>query len=52
MRLEVITPQAVVFEGDVTSVVAPLPDGWIGVLPEPQPLRCATDARPGAGARR
>ena len=32
MRLEVITPQSVVFEGDVTSVVAPLPDGWIGVL--------------------
>jgi F-type H+-transporting ATPase subunit epsilon len=33
LRLEVLTPQAVVFEGDVDEVVAPLTDGWIGVLP-------------------
>ncbi len=33
LRLEVLTPQAVVFEGEVDAVVAPLPDGWIGVLP-------------------
>jgi F0F1-type ATP synthase epsilon subunit len=33
LRLEVLTPQAVVYEGAVDSVVAPLPDGWIGVLP-------------------
>ncbi len=33
LRLEVLTPQSVVFDGDVDEVVAPLPDGWIGVLP-------------------
>ena len=38
MRLEVITPQAIVFEGDVSSVVAPLPDGWIGVLAKHSPF--------------
>jgi F-type H+-transporting ATPase subunit epsilon len=38
MRLEVLTPQAVVFEGEVDTVVAPLPDGWIGVLPGHAPF--------------
>ena len=38
MRLEVLTPQAVVFEGEVDAVVAPLPDGWIGVLPGHSPF--------------
>ena len=33
LRLEVLTPQAVLFEGNVNEVVAPLPDGWIGLLP-------------------
>lgn len=33
LRLEVLTPQAVVFEGEVDEVGAPLPDGWIGLLP-------------------
>jgi F-type H+-transporting ATPase subunit epsilon len=38
MRLEVLTPQDVVFEGDVDAVVAPLADGWIGVLPGHSPF--------------
>ena len=38
MRLEVITPQAVVFDGEVVSVVAPLPDGWLGVLEKHSPF--------------
>lgn len=33
LRLEVLTPQAIVFEGEVDEVVAPLPHGWIGILP-------------------
>jgi F-type H+-transporting ATPase subunit epsilon len=38
MRLEVLTPQAVVFDGEVDAVIAPLPDGWIGVLPGHSPF--------------
>ena len=38
LRLEVLTPRAVVYEGAVDSVVAPLPDGWIGVLPGHSPF--------------
>ena len=33
IRLQVLTPQGSVFDGLVDAVVAPLPDGWIGVLP-------------------
>jgi F-type H+-transporting ATPase subunit epsilon len=36
--LEVLTPEAVVFEGDVDFVALPLPDGWIGVLPGHSPF--------------
>jgi F-type H+-transporting ATPase subunit epsilon len=38
MRLEILSPQAVVFEGEVDEVVGPLPDGWIGVLPGHAPF--------------
>jgi F-type H+-transporting ATPase subunit epsilon len=38
LRLEVLTPQAIVFEGEVDEVVAPLPRGWIGVLPGHSPF--------------
>ena len=38
ITLEVLTPAAVVFEGEVDTVVAPLPDGWIGVLPGHSPF--------------
>lgn len=33
MRLRVLTPDATLFDETVDEVVAPLPDGWIGVLP-------------------
>ena len=33
LRLQVLTPQASVFDEAVDAIVAPLPDGWIGVLP-------------------
>ncbi|HEY1296911.1 MAG TPA: F0F1 ATP synthase subunit epsilon [Chloroflexota bacterium] len=33
LRLEVLTPQGTVFDAPVDAVVAPLPDGWIGILP-------------------
>jgi F-type H+-transporting ATPase subunit epsilon len=38
LRLEVRTPQAVAFEGEVESVVAPLADGWLGILPGHYPF--------------
>jgi F-type H+-transporting ATPase subunit epsilon len=33
LRLVVMTPLAPAFDGDVESVIVPLPDGWYGVLP-------------------
>jgi F0F1-type ATP synthase epsilon subunit len=33
LRLRVLTPEATVFDESVAEVVAPLPDGWIGILP-------------------
>jgi F-type H+-transporting ATPase subunit epsilon len=33
LRIEVLTPQGAVVQAAVDSVVAPLPDGWIGILP-------------------
>jgi len=33
LRIEVLTPQGTVLDAPVDSVVAPLPDGWIGILP-------------------
>jgi F-type H+-transporting ATPase subunit epsilon len=33
LRLCVLTPEATVLDETVDEVVAPLPDGWIGVLP-------------------
>jgi F-type H+-transporting ATPase subunit epsilon len=38
MRLEVLTPQDVVFDGEIDEVIAPLPDGWIAVLPGHSPF--------------
>jgi F-type H+-transporting ATPase subunit epsilon len=38
VHLEILTPQAVVFEGEVESIMAPLPDGWIGILPGHSPF--------------
>lgn len=33
LRLRVLTPEATLLDEPVDEVVAPLPDGWIGVLP-------------------
>ena len=38
MRLEVITPDAKLFEGEVTSVVAPGIDGYLGILKDHAPM--------------
>ncbi len=38
MRLEIITPDGTVFEGDAQSVSIPTPDGEITVLPHHIPL--------------
>lgn len=33
LTLDVLSPNATVFHGSVEAVIAPLPDGWQGVLP-------------------
>lgn len=38
MKLEIITPEALAFEGEVDSVVLPGADGQIGILPGHLPL--------------
>ncbi|MDE0233483.1 MAG: ATP synthase F1 subunit epsilon [Gemmatimonadota bacterium] len=38
MRLKVVTPEEVVFEGDARSLVAPAWDGWVGILPGHAPF--------------
>ena len=38
MRLRVVTPEKVVFEGDARSLVAPAWDGWVGILPGHAPF--------------
>jgi F-type H+-transporting ATPase subunit epsilon len=39
LRIEVFTPQGNVLDVPVDSVVAPLPDGWIGILPGHAPFQ-------------
>jgi len=39
MRLRVLTPERTVFDAAVDAVIAPLPDGWIGVLPGHTPFQ-------------
>jgi F-type H+-transporting ATPase subunit epsilon len=38
LRIEVLTPQGTILDTLVDSVVAPLPDGWIGILPGHSPF--------------
>lgn len=38
MRLKVVTPEEVVFEGTARSLVAPAWDGWVGILPGHAPF--------------
>jgi F-type H+-transporting ATPase subunit epsilon len=38
LRLEVITPERVVYAEDVDMVIAPATDGYVGILPHHAPL--------------
>ena len=38
MRLRVVTPEEVVFDGAARSLVAPAWDGWVGILPGHAPF--------------
>ena len=38
MRLRVVTPEQVVFDGTARSLVAPAWDGWVGILPGHAPF--------------
>jgi F-type H+-transporting ATPase subunit epsilon len=38
MKASVISPERVLFEGEVTAVVAPASDGEVGILPRHAPL--------------
>ncbi len=38
LRLKVVTPEQVVFEGTARSLVAPAWDGWVGILPGHAPF--------------
>lgn len=45
MRLEIITPERIVYLGEVDSVVVPGPEGELGILPHHTPL--FTQIKPG-----
>lgn len=45
MRLEVRTPERLVVDATVDAVNAPLPDGWLGILPGHAPFQARV--RPG-----
>ena len=45
LRLEIVTPEKLAFEGDVDSVVIPGSEGELGVLPQHIPLM--TQIKPG-----
>ena len=38
LRLEVITPEGVIYTDDVDMVIAPATDGYVGILPHHTPL--------------
>jgi F-type H+-transporting ATPase subunit epsilon len=38
LRLDILTPQAAVLSQPVEEVVAPIPDGWLGILPGHAPF--------------
>ncbi len=57
MRLKVVTPEQVVFEGTARSLVAPAWDGWVGILPGHAPFLTLMgegplSVEPEAGGRR
>ena len=38
MRLRVVTPEQVIYDGAARSLVAPAWDGWVGILPGHAPF--------------
>ncbi|MEZ4417403.1 MAG: ATP synthase F1 subunit epsilon [Gemmatimonadota bacterium] len=58
LRVRVVSPEQIVFEGDAASIVAPAWDGRMGVLPRHAPLIAALGAGelaidlPGGGSQR
>ncbi len=38
LKVSVVSPEATLFEGDATSVVAPAFDGEVGILPSHAPM--------------
>ncbi len=38
MKVSVVSPERVLFEGDATSVVVPAYDGLVGILPRHAPM--------------
>lgn len=42
-RLEVVTPERVIYEGNVTSLTLPSSEGLLGILPNHAPLVTAVD---------
>jgi F-type H+-transporting ATPase subunit epsilon len=43
LTLRVITPDRIAFDREVSSVVIPAVDGWIGILPRHAPMVAALD---------
>ena len=57
MRLRVVTPEQVVFDGTARSLVAPAWDGWVGILPGHAPFltlmgQGPLTVEPASGSRR
>jgi F-type H+-transporting ATPase subunit epsilon len=56
LRVRVVSPERVVFEGEAASVVAPAWDGQVGILPSHAPMLALLGAgelsidRPGGGS--
>ena len=38
MRVSLVSPESILFEGEATSVVAPAFDGQVGILPRHAPF--------------
>lgn len=55
LRVRVVSPEKIVFEGDAAAVVAPAWDGQVGILPNHAPMLTLVGAgelnieRPGGG---
>jgi F-type H+-transporting ATPase subunit epsilon len=56
LKVRVVSPEATVFEGDASAVVAPAWDGQVGILPNHAPMLALVGAgvlnvdRPGGGS--